>query len=403
MSKTLTIARSLLDGAVNDPLTRLVMLFGDEAGHKLFGSAETGVAEAGFVSRNDLLETVPGQRGLTVDGQSVNEIWADMQAMLAAFNASNDQVVSLLSFTTEKSNEKVGVPINPGFQKATEFGRPSKIRFKNIARGFPIDHFDLGDGYTQEYIDSAVGAQLMAVQATILNAWTELEREVVMEAMFNDTNVTDQDDINVKRLYNNDGEIPPKIKRWTHIGSHTHYLFNGGGGFLQANLDTMSEHLVHHGFREFGDAAFLLLAHRDDVATIRGFANWIPSEESTRPDLLSGSGVVRGLMRRQGTGGLQVEGWINDWTVIEFNDMISGYLLGIVSGGPLDVRNIVGLRVHENPSVRGLRLIEGNRQNYPLYESVYDGYMGAGVGQRGAGIIMQNAGSYTVPAFLTGE
>lgn len=402
MSKTLTIARSHLEGAVNDPLTRLVTLFGDEAGHKLFGAA-SGEAEAGFVSKQDLLETVPGQRGLTVDGQSVNEIWANMQAMLGAFNASNDQVVSLLSFPTEKSNEKVGVPINPGFQIATEFGRPSKIRFKNVARGFPIDHFDLGDGYTQEYIDLATGAQLMAVQATVLNAWTELEREIVMEAVFNDTNVTDKDDINVKRLYNNDGEIPPKIKRWTHDGTHTHYLFNGGAGFTQANLDTMSEHLVHHGFREFGDAAFLLLAHRDDVATIRGFANWIPSEESTRPDILSGSGVVRGLVRRQGTGGLQVEGWVNDWTIIEFNDMISGNLLGIVSGGPLDTRNIVGLRVHENPSVRGLRLIEGNRQNYPLYESVYDGYMGAGVGQRGAGVIMQDAGSYTVPTFDTGE
>ena len=96
MSKTLTIARSLLDGAVNDPLTRLVMLFGDEAGHKLFGSAETGVAEAGFVSRNDLLETVPGQLGLTVDGQSVNELWADTHAMLAACNSSNDQAVFLL-------------------------------------------------------------------------------------------------------------------------------------------------------------------------------------------------------------------------------------------------------------------------------------------------------------------
>lgn len=401
MGKTLTIARSVLNGAVNDPLTRLVTLFGDEAGHKLFGAAD-GEAQAGFVSRNDLLDTVPGQRGLTVDGQSVNEIWANMQAMLGAFNASNDQVVSLLSFPTIRSNEKVGVPINPGFQKATELGRPSKIRFKNVARGFPIDHFDLGDGYTQEYIDSAVGAQLMAVQATILNAWTELEREIVLEAVFNDTNTTDKDDINVKRLYNADGEIPPKIKRWTHSGTHNHYLFNGGAGFVQANLDTMSEHLVHHGFREFGDAAFLLLAHRDDVATIRGFANWLPSEESTRPDTLSGSGVVRGLVRRQGTGGLQVEGWVNDWTVIEFNDMISGYLLGIVSGGPLDTRNIVGLRAHENASVRGLRLIEGNRQNYPLYESVYDGYMGAGVGQRGAGVIMQDAAAYAVPAFSTG-
>lgn len=402
MSKTLTISRSLLDGAINDPLARLVAIFGDRIGHKLFGAVE-GENPAGFISRTDLLDTVPGQRGLTVDGQSVNEIWRDMQAMLAAFNASNDQVVSLLSFRTVLSNEKVGVPINPGFQKATEFGRPSKIRFAQISRGFPIEHFDLGDGYTQEYIDSARGAQLMAVQATILNSWTTLEREVTMEAMFNDTNTTDQDNILVRRLYNNDGEVPPTIKRWTHDGTHTHYLFNGGAGFVQANLDTMSEHLVHHGFREFGDAAFLLLAHRDDVATIRGFANWIPSEETQRPDTLSNSGVVRGLMRRQGTGGLKVEGWVNDWTIIEFNDMISGYLLGIVSGGPLDTRNIVGLRVHENPSARGLRLVEGNRQNYPLYDSVYDGYMGAGVGQRGAGVIMQDFGSYVVPTFNTGD
>ncbi len=402
MSRKLTIARSFLDGAVNDPLARLVQLFGDEAGHKLFGAVE-GDAESGFLSRADLLETVPGNRGLTVDGQAVNEIWADMQAMLGAFNASNDQVVSLLSFTTDRSNEKVGIPINPGFQKATEFGRPSKVRMKNVARGFPIDHFDLGDGYTQEYIDLATGAQLMAVQATILNSWTELEREIAMEAVFNDTNTTDKDGINVKRLYNADGEVPPKIKRWTHLGTHTHYLFNGGAGFTQANLDTMSEHLIHHGFREFGDAAFILLAHRDDVATIRGFANFIASAESTQPSILTGSGVIAGLQRRMGTGGLQVEGWVNDWTIVEFNDMPSGYLFGIVSGGPMDTRNIVGMRVHENPSVRGLRLIEGNRQHYPLYDSVYDGYIGAGVGQRGAGVIMQDAAAYAVPTFNTGE
>ena len=400
--KTLSIPRSSLDGAVNDPLSRLVELFGDENGHRLFGAA-VGDAPGGFLTRDDVLDTVPGQSGLTVDGQSVNTIWSNMQAMLGAFNTSNDQIVSLLSFETDVANEKIGVPINPGFQKATEFGRPSKIRMTQVVRGFPIDHFDLGDGYTQEYIDEATGAQLMAVQATILNAWTSLERDVVMEAVFGATNYTDKDNIAVKRLYNADGEVPPTIKRWTHTGTHTHYLFGGAGtGFTQTNLDTMGEHLVHHGFREFGDAAFLLLVNRTELPDIKGFTNFIPADTAEWPQEMT-SGVVRGIARGAG-GGLQVEGWVNDWTIVQSNDIPAGYAFGMLSGGPMDTRNIVGKRVHENPSARGLRLIEGNRQNYPLYDSVYDGYTGAGVGQRGAGVIMyDHASAYTAPTFNTGE
>ncbi len=403
MGKTL-ITRSSLEAAVNDPLARLVAIFGDENGHRLFGAAE-GSSPAGFLSRDDYISTVPGQRGLTLDGQNVNEIWANMQAMLGAFNSSNDAVVSLLSFTTDRANEKVGVPINPGFQKATEYGRPSKIRMTQIARGFPLDHFDLGDGYTQEYIDEATGAQLMAVQATVLNSWTTLEREVVMEAVFGNTNYTDKDGINVKRLYNADGEVPPTIKRWSHSGTHTHYLVDAsaGSGFAQADVDTMSEHLIHHGFREFGDSTFLLFVHRTDLPTVRGFADFIPAASGEQPKEFANSGVVAGLKRTEGTSGLKVEGWVNDWTVIQANDFPSGYLFGMVSGGPLDTRNVVGKRVHENPSARGLRLVEGNRQNYPLYDSVYDGYVGAGVGQRGAAVIMQDAASYSAPTFATGE
>lgn len=400
--KKLIIPRSSLEAAVNDPLSRLVEIFGDEVGHKLYG-AEVGTAPAGFLVRDDLLETVPGQRGLTVDGQSVNEIWTDMQAMLAAFNASNDSLVSLLSFQTDRPNEKVGVPTNPGFQKATEFGRPSKIRMAMVSRGFPYAHFDLGDGYTQEFIDGATGAQLRAVQATVLNSWTSLEREIVLEAVFGNANYTDQDGINVKRLYNADGEVPPTIKRWTHDGTHTHYLNGGGGGFVQADLDTMSEHLIHHGFREFGDATFLLMVNRTDLPTVRAFADFIPAESGEIPVELSASGVVRGPQRTGGAGGLRVEGWCNDWTIIQANDFPDGYLFGMVSGGPMNLRNVVGLRVHENPAARGLRLIEGNRQNYPLYDSVYDGYMGAGVAQRGAAVILQDAASYTAPTFNTGE
>jgi len=400
MKKRTLVTAASLEAAVNDPLAKLVNLFGDEAGHKLFGAAE-GASPAGFLSRDDYLETVPGQRGVTIDGQPVNDIWVEMQAMLAAFNASNDAIVSLLSFETDRKTEKVGIPINPGFQTATEYGRPSKIRYKQVSRGFPLEHFDLGDGYTQEYIDEATGGQLLAVQATILNAWTDLEKEVVLSALYGNANYTDKDGIAIKRLYNADGEIPPSIKRWSFDGTHNHYLFTGGAGFTETLLDSMSEQLIHHGYREFGDSTFLLMAHRDDLPTIRGFTNFIPAETSEVPRLLANSGVVRGAER--GATGLRVEGYVNDWTVVQVNDIPSGYLLGMVSGGPMDVRNVVGKRVHENPSARGLRLIEGNRQNYPLYDSVYDGYVGAGVAQRGAAVIMQDAASYTAPTFNTGE
>jgi hypothetical protein len=368
----------------------------------LFG-AVGGSSPAGMLTLETAIESVPGQRGLTVDGQDINTIWTNMQNQLAAFNISNDAVVALFSFDTIKPNEKVGIPINPGFQKATELGRPSKVRLKFVARGFPLDHFDLGDGYTQEFIDIATGAELVAVQATILNSWTELQKEITLDAVMGSTNYTDKDNIAVKRLYNNDGEIPPTIKRWTHDGTHQHYLFGGGGGFVQADLDTMSEHLVHHGFREFGESTFILLAHRDEIQVIRGFANFITSEESEQPENIATSGVIKGLQRRGGTDGLRVEGFINDWTVVQYNDMVQGYLVGMISGGPFDVRNVVGQRLHENPSVRGLRLIEGRRFNYPIYDSVYDGYAGAGVGQRGAAVVMQDAASYTDPTFNTGE
>jgi len=417
---TFKLTRAALDAAMNRPLETLEHLFKQVNLGQYFDSvmegrsplhifgAEEGAAPAGFISRGDVIETIPGMRGVTIDGQNVNDIWNNMHAMLAAFNASADAITAFLTFGVINPTEKIGVPTNPGFQVATEFGRPSKIRMTQVSRGFPLEHFDLGDGYTQEYIDEATGAQLLAVQATVFSSWAQLRRELVLAALYGSANYTDKDQIAVKRLYNGDGEVPPTIKRWTFAGTHTHYLWSAGVAFAQGDLDSMSEHLVHHGFREFGDATFILHVHRDNLPLVRSFANFIPAETGERPQELTGSGVIAGLQRTAGAGGLRVEGWCNDWTIVQNNDNPTGYFLGTVAGGPFDTRNVVGLRAHSNPSARGLRLIEGNRQNYPLYDSVYDGYMGAGVGQRGAAVVMyQDTGAgaaYVDPTvFNTGE
>ena len=125
MSKSINLSLAKLESAVNNPLATLISLYGERNGYALFGAA-AGDEPAGFFSRFDLLETVPGQRGTTTDGQDLNAIWGDMQAMLAAFNSSNDQLVSLLAFPTILSNEKVGVRTSPAFPMATAFGRPPK-------------------------------------------------------------------------------------------------------------------------------------------------------------------------------------------------------------------------------------------------------------------------------------
>lgn len=414
MTKKL-ITRASLEAAVNRPYETLEALFaGRNLGAQIhdilngrsplavFGAEAAGENPAGTYARHDLVPQIPGLRGTTVDGQNVNEIWMEAQAMLAAFNAAANRVANLLSFETVRANERVGVPTNPGFQKATEFGRPTRVRVTHVARGFPLDHFDLGEGHTQEYIDNSTGAELLAVTATILNAWAQLEKEVVMEAVFGAANYTDKDGINVKRLYNADGEVPPTIKRWTHDGTHTHYLSSAGASFAQADLDTMSDHLIHHGFREFGDdTEFRLHVHRDDLPAVRAFTDFIPAETAERPVEMGSTGIIVGSQRG---GGDRLEGWCNDWSIYQDNDMVSGYLFGFAAGGFNNPRNVVGRRVHENPSARNLRLIEGNRQNYPLYDSVYDGYIGAGVGQRGAAVVMEEGTDpYTSPTFSTGD
>ena len=358
----------------------------------LFGAE----GEGGFLTQADAIPTVPGS-GVTVDGQSLSDIWTELLAMTAAFNSTRNFLVSLFSFETEMESERVGVYQTPSFEEATEFGRPQKSRLQYVRRGFPLDHYDLAYGYTQEYLDEATGEQIFAIQAQSESAWWSLQMETVMGALFDDTNAT-YENTTVRRLFNNDGEVPPVYKRWTHDGTHQHYLTSGGATFTSANLDTMEEHLVHHGYSEGRNGEVLvLLANRADVATIRGFTPFVPAETASVPAIIAGP--VRGE-ERGAPGSLRVEGYHGKWVIVEENDIPAGYLLGMATGGPNALQNPVGLRVHRNPSARGLRLVEGPNGRYPLIDAVYDGYTGAGVRHRGGAVIMQEtAGAYAVPTF----
>ena len=349
----------------------------------------------GFLVSADAVRVIPGT-GRTVDGQPLNEIWNGLQERLAAFNRQSSLLFSLLTFPVDRATEKVGVYYTPRMEEATEFGRPQKVRLQYVPRGYPLTHRDISFGYTQEFIDSARGQEITSIQAQVEAAWQNVLFGGALTALFSNTNATDEDGVVVRRLYNADTEIPPPYKRTTHDGTHTHYL-TSGAAFDGTDLNAIEEHLLHHGFGDFGES-LVVFANRVEILLIRALPAFVPASTATRPAIIAGP--IVGATPQNAPGGLAVEGYHGRLTIVELNDIPAGYLLGLASGGSFATQNVVGYRRHENESIRGLRLIEGPRQNYPLYDSVYDGYAGFGVRHRGAAVVMQiTAGAYTVPTF----
>jgi hypothetical protein len=394
MNKHASKLQTYLDLYRRNPDSLAVLMMQNPHVLKGAWSAFTGAeGEGGYFMRQDLPTTVSGQ-AVTLDGQPLGEIWADLQERLAAFNTQMSFMVSLFSFPVERAQERVGIYQTPRFEDATELGRPQKIRLAWVTRGFPLKHKDLGFGYTQEYLDSARGEQIRAVAAQAENAWWSLNMETVLEAIFNNVNLTDDDGVSIKRLYNNDGEVPPPYKRWSHLGTHTHYLTSGGASFDGTDLNAIEEHLLHHGYGDFGER-FILHMNRTELVTARGLTDFVPAVSSSIPIVVDGQVVGT---QRAGIPGLAPEGYHGKLVIVENNDIPAGYLLAHATGGTFATENVAGLRQHENPGIRGMRLIEGPVARYPLIDAVYDGYLGAGVRHRGGAVVMQvTAGGYTVP------
>lgn len=338
-----------------------------------------------------------GERN-TVDGVPLNTLWNEFTARLALFNQASDAVVASLASETTVISERVAIPTRARMEQATEFGRPTLVRTTKVSRGFPLDHFDIGYGGTQEFLDSATADDVRGAIVTIEEAYRRKRRQVVYDALFGDTNYLNEEGVSVKRLYNGDGEIPPEYESYTHLGSHSHYLTTAGGTLVEGDLTVLETHLLHHGYGDDTGGAggsLVLRVSRTEMATIRGFTGFIPAQSASVAQILSGSGIVVGGAQGGPPG---TQGYVGRFAIVEDLTIPVGYLLAYATGG-LAPAAPVRIRLHENASVRGLRLLPGDSA-YPLMNSFYDTYLGAGVAHRGSAAIMQvTAGAYTVPTF----
>lgn len=393
----------IMTASFDEALALFTQKFGDVPEH-IWGKAPFvyGKAEPpqGFHSRADV-----GERS-TVDGTPLPTMWDEFNRRLQVFNRQHDALVALVSFPVTKTTDRVAIPRRARMEEATEYGQPALIRTERVARAYDLEHFDLGFGFTQEFLDDATDREIQEIRTLAEEAWRRRQRQSMLERLMQSSNYTDpKEGLAVKKLYNNDGEIPPEYDTFEHDGTHDHYLFSAAAAWVQADFISMADHLIHHGYGDITDNGaggdIVLLAGRAAVADIKGFADFIPAPTASTVTELAASGVLVGR-RPGGPGILTVEGYLDRFAVVEYTAIPDDYAVALASGGEFATQNPVGFRLHNNPSARGLRLNPGRRE-YPLQDSFYDGYVGGGVRHRGAAAVLYQdtlaGGAYVDPTF----
>ena len=346
-----------------------------------------------------------------LDGTDLNEFFAEVQATIRLRNADKTRLIDAFTVEVTEPISEVSVPTEARFEKASEYGQPVGIRSgaTRLWRGYDFDFYDLAIRYTWMNIAEATRQDLETLNNLALEADTALLFDRVLKTLFNPLNVegitNNNEPITAYKFYNGDGEVPPKYRQATFASNHNHYLISGNTAVTPANLRTLADAVGEHGYTLQNGYKLVLWANKQETAVIKTFKVATGAEFDFVPNPNFYGGAVWVPDNGRYVGGPQgtVPGEIGTWGpfhVVEEDYIPAGYLSAIVTGGPNNLQNPIGVRQHKNPAYRGLKIIPGQRSDYPLLDSFYRRGFGTGIRQRGAGALMQikATGTYAVPA-----
>lgn len=373
----------------------------------IFGA--DGAAGRGINSRGDIVTK-------TSDGRDLNSIWDEFQSTLNVWNEGRSRIVDVLTYPVTNLIEDVPVVGTENFEKASEFGVPKAIRpgIDFTSMGFDFDWYDIATRYTWLYLAEAPSNRILANHAQVLEADNRLVFNKVLGSLFSNVNRSadiNGSPVNVYSFYNADGVVPPTYKGKTFTSSHSHYLVSGATTVDSGDIEELIDTIAEHGFGPAEGSQIVIMANKTEVDAIRRFRanvtnsntavalyDFIPT--ASQPTLILPSNGLLGSLPPETWNGLAVVGSYGNALIIEESYIPSGYVVAFATGGQANLSNPIGIREHQNPALRGLRLINGEQAGFPLINSYYQRGFGTGVRQRGAAAILQvkASGSYTAPS-----
>ena len=352
----------------------------------------------------------------TQDGTDLNAMWGLYQQTLAYWNQKKAGLVGLFTYPVTNLIENVPQVGRASFEEASEFGEPvaGKINVSYIQMGYDFKWYDAASRWTWKFLAEADARQVAAMHNAYLMGDADLVFRKVMEAIFDNRNRSadvKEQAYNVYPLYNGDGMVPPDYGTNTFQGTHSHYLVSGQAQVDSQDLEFAQDHIEEHGYSIANGTTIIHMVNKAQAAVIRTFRqgqvnqngitaayDFIPSANQPALILPNEQGLLGSRPPSQWNG-LRVIGSYRDALIIEDLSIPEGYMLTFGTGGVGALGNLVGLREHQNPAYRGLRLLPGNQQGYPLVDSYYSRGFGTGIRQRGGAVVTQfkSGSGYDIP------
>lgn len=350
----------------------------------------------------------------TADGVDLSTIWAETAAVMKLWNDKRTALASLISYPTVNVGDALPQTIGGDhFEEASEFGEPESIRAEPDALilGYTFKDYDLATRMTWKFLRSASAEQVYSVVNRAMESDNRLTTGGILRRLFDPTAVQNDMGQTVYGLYTGaDGIIPPSYAGQDFASTNSHYLVSGNAALDPGDLTNAIDQVTYKGFGISHNSRLLVLCHPNEAEIISTFRagvetngieskfDFIPS--SSAPAYLSAENVV-GQVAPGEFAGLEVLGSFGPAWIVPSYFLPSGYIAVIATGGPNSTMNPIAFREHPNAAYRGLRLIPGNDQRYPLVSSFFQRSFGVGTRCRGAACVVQikESGPYVAPSW----
>ncbi|WP_193608269.1 hypothetical protein [Nocardioides lijunqiniae] len=371
--------------------------------HGIYGDMQ--MMARGYSARADVLRSA--------DGRDLSELFAELEQVATIANESQQRFVDLFTYpvTSPVTSVLQTLGAGPKFEDASEYGVPksSRAQHETLDMGVPFKWYDIAWRATWQYLADATEAEIVANAAAIVAADQDNVFAKVMNTVFRNTNRTVLDKrtnstYNVLAFANGDGWVPPAYEGNTFSGTHTHFRTSGGATVNSGDLDEIIADFKSHGYNKENGSQIVIFVNQIEGDVINGFrvtngakADFIPSQGQS---FFATDGDLIGQQASATFAGFPVKGSYDEAIVIESTRIPAGYVTALSSGGALAPSNPVMFRQHSNTALQGLRIVGGNKADYPLQDSYWVRGFGTGVRHRLAGMVMQVTASptYTPPA-----
>lgn len=363
-------------------------------------------AEGGYATEGDVLVST------TADGVDLNVIWAEVAAVVQAWNAERSSLASLLAFRTTNAADAIPQSRSvDSFEEASEFGEPEGLRppADYALMGYAFKDFDKASRWTWKYLRDSTAEQVRAVANYALEADNRLTTGTVLERLFDPTQGENNWSHPVYGLYNDDAMVPPAYLGKNFTAPHSHYLVSGSDTIDSGDLELAARKVLEHGYGSEPNARLLALmnpaqaeevsqwkAGEENASGIVAKHDYIPSAGA--PAFLQPENIV-GQVAPESFDGLKVQGSYGPLWIIQSDFIPENYFTVVATYGPNSPDNAIAFREHVQRQYQGLRVISGLQPGYPIQDAFFQRSFGVGVRRRGQACVTQikASGSYDIP------